>query len=100
MPCSSHLLWSLGSNAERSAFIGIVKSGSGKLRVERRSIGRGECTARAFFHRICIGPRRPTRLMRYNEVMVDASLPSRDLVRYLFLDLNAYFASVEQQERP
>ena len=32
--------------------------------------------------------------------MVDASLPSRDLVRYLFLDLNAYFASVEQQERP
>lgn len=35
--------------------------------------------------------------------MVDASLPksaSDTLVRYLFLDLNAYFASVEQQERP
>lgn len=32
--------------------------------------------------------------------MVDASLPSSELVRYLFLDLNAYFASVEQQEHP
>lgn len=35
--------------------------------------------------------------------MVDASLPhipSDRPLRYLFLDLNAYFASVEQQERP
>jgi DNA polymerase IV len=32
--------------------------------------------------------------------MVDTTLPSNDLVRYLFLDLNAYFASVEQQEHP
>lgn len=32
--------------------------------------------------------------------MVDGILPSASLVRYLFLDLNAYFASVEQQERP
>jgi DNA polymerase IV len=32
--------------------------------------------------------------------MGDTTLPSNDLVRYLFLDLNAYFASVEQQEHP
>ena len=32
--------------------------------------------------------------------MVDVTLPSSQLVRYLFLDLNAYFASVEQQEHP
>lgn len=39
----------------------------------------------------------------HNPSMVDATLPivtgDRKL-RYLFLDLNAYFASVEQQERP
>lgn len=32
--------------------------------------------------------------------MVDANLPRVPTLRYLFLDLNAYFASVEQQECP
>lgn len=37
------------------------------------------------------------------EAMVDVTLPKGDgdrRLRYLFLDLNAFFASVEQQERP
>jgi len=39
----------------------------------------------------------------YTEFMVDTYLPIRNSerrLRYLFLDFNAYFASVEQQERP
>ena len=39
----------------------------------------------------------------YNYRMVDMNLPilkSERKLRYLFLDFNAYFASVEQQERP
>ncbi len=39
----------------------------------------------------------------YNDPMVDTSLPIENIdrgLRYLFLDFNAYFASVEQQERP
>lgn len=41
--------------------------------------------------------------MSYNEVMVDTYLPFLNpdrKLRYMFLDFNAYFASVEQQERP
>lgn len=42
-------------------------------------------------------------MLMYNDSMVDESLPIESHprpLRYLFLDLNAYFASVEQQERP
>lgn len=45
----------------------------------------------------------PSSNVLYNESMVDDSLPilnTERKLRYLFLDFNAYFASVEQQERP
>lgn len=42
--------------------------------------------------------------MSYNYEMVETNLPfeiqDAKRLKYLFLDLNAYFASVEQQERP